>query len=87
MTEKQTKPPREEDQSPHVEQPEHLALSVPADPPDPDRPSATQEVSDDTPSGAALKAVGEPSGDPTSEAERARGLKYRFEKAKKRWLS
>jgi hypothetical protein len=43
----------------------------------------------DTPSGAALMKVGAPSKDPEelgSEGERVRGLKYRVEKYKKRWL-
>lgn len=43
----------------------------------------------DTPSGAALMKVGAPSKDPDdlgSEKERVRGLKYRVEKYKKRWL-
>jgi hypothetical protein len=41
----------------------------------------------DTPSGAALMAVGAPNPEKAGEeAERVRGLKYRLEKYKKRWL-
>ena len=42
----------------------------------------------DTPSGHALRVVGAPDlSDPTSEEEYIRGLRYRLEKFKKRWLS
>jgi len=42
----------------------------------------------DTPSGAALMKVGAPDPkDPLSDEERVRGLRYRLEKYKKRWLS
>jgi len=44
----------------------------------------------DTPSGAALMAVGAPSQDPEEiggDAERVKGMKYRLAKYKKRWLS
>lgn len=41
----------------------------------------------DTPSGHALREVGAPDPEKAgSEAERIKGLKYRLEKYKKRWL-
>jgi hypothetical protein len=64
-----------------------MPLQEPVEPEPAEKPKPEGDALD-TPSGHALKAVGMPDEEnSSSEKERVRGLKYRYEKHIKRWLS